>query len=121
MSDEILYTHGLHFSKGSVNFVRDYGVRKSDVAGDNAVSGSLDLTTAWELIPLADVATPGVCSFENIGSDTIEIREDDTGDPRLEIAPGEAWSFRVSATGFATPAARAANTVSRLSYLIVEA
>lgn len=119
--NELSASVSLRYSKDGDSVNVESKAWSATVTGTNRSEGTLDLVASYEFIPLGDVSIGGVCFFENLGTDTICIREDLTGTPRFTLKPGEtAGPIRLDATGFATPAAKAAASTSRLKYLIIE-
>lgn len=121
MTAEATYSIGLKYQKSGIELTIPSNAIAVDVAGDSVQSGIIDLTTSYEYIPLGDVILGGLCYLENVGSDNICIREDLTGSPRLVLYPGEAQLVRLDRVGFATPAAKAATSTSRLKYFLIDA
>lgn len=120
MSNEISYQLALKYAKNSSNVAISSGVRHKDVSGNNLIDVTLDLTTSWEAIPKADIATVGTLVVENLGSQAVELRNDLTGDPWLVVKPGQMEKYHLSNTGFPAPAARSAASTTRARFILIE-
>lgn len=120
MSNELTYFPRAHFVKGGTNVdAGGSGSRTADVTGSNVSAGTLDLTVSFEAVPLGDVATPGFYSFENLGSQAVEICDDPTSQPRIKVPIGQVSNGWLG-SGMLHPCARAATGTTRLKFLIVE-
>jgi len=118
--NEITYAAGISLSKpGNSVSVGFGGTVNADWSGDNYVTGTLDLTTSYEYIPMGDVTSPCMCYLENLGSNPIEVKDNLTGAGLLKLKPGFRNLISLG-PGFGTPAVKSSTGTSRIKYLIAQ-
>ncbi len=120
MSDTITMSGNLRASTAQITI----SINNIEIAlaGNIYSQGQIIVGNTAENIPMAEVTTPGLAYFRNVGTtNTVEIGKDNTGfDPFLECGvDGEGHFTRLAATVTA-PQAQATAATTILEYLIFD-
>ena len=100
MTKELAVTAGLRYYDGVGDVALLPGVSHVDVASNIYSSGTVDLSSSREAIPMGEVSSPGYAIFENLGDNDLSLANDLTSSAYTVLKKGQSAMLPM---GSATP------------------